>query len=1241
MKVKYIFLELKKSKNKALIGLFFTFLTVSIFLINAGYYSSDEYDSFVQDRIEQISKNADDVIFEIKANIKSDNENILDFQALLNESIYPVYIYKKGVLSFWSDNNLKLKYLEDKLYSYFVEDVIQKDDSFYYVRKSNIMVYNQDYEIFVIIPLVIQRDNVTSLIPNYVNEFVFGTKEMPRLAKFNITTNYKSIYTKLNKFLFALDVSQNRSVELIPWSYFVMSIIIGVLFLLSALSTFVTNYINRGYSIFPMLTIFILGVISLHAIVADVLSSNIIKYEYNILDKIDDSVLSQWDSLGIIFLDILFAILIFRWLSRNFTSLFSIKSIYLLDKKYKIAISVVLIVSFFFIVAGFEEIFIHVSAKAGDLSLKFSLLDITVPEIFAQVIIISGFILMGLIAHLFFKLICWALDFYSKSLAMLISIVIIFGFQLGYDTFNILLINIIAIFVGITLLLDTPKYLSIGKFPAVMYLMSLIVFFSLLGAFITENLQIRNDEVFKQKFASKLTENDALLRAYLQETINGVKNDNQIIDAMAFLNKGRAAIATKSIKNDLTEWFGNRFDVKINISFDNGQTLNNENSYQQLKDNFYEKQKPKYGLNSKMNLQQGTFSYLCDIPIVDRFEKTDTLGFCLIALYPKSLTGKSFKSTILDEDFDINFRQEEYSYAIFYRQELIFSSGDYNYSNSFLKETYSKDRENLVSSVEYKGYEHLMLPGSNNRIVVISSKRFAFIDYFKSFSAYFTVLIILIFTIFNMVNYYRNPNEYRRSFSTKVQLYLNAAIFLPLLILAFVMGSVMVNSTKNDVQRQYLEKGQTVASNLFQDNEINKLYSNDDNLKLDVLIDELSNVMQADIRFYNRRGKLKAASDIEIFDENLLSKEINPKAYIAIMQNKQTRLVLKERIGNLEYNTSYIGIKAFNTGRVMGVVSIPFFKSLHKFDDRSIEVITTIMMIFSILFLTLLPIVHYAALSLLNPIKLIIPELNRITLSKKNEPITYTANDEFGQLVGEYNKMLAKLEESKKELDRSQRESAWRDVAKQVAHEIKNPLTPMKLYLQQLERVAKSDENPKLMKATKMLINQVDTLSGIVTSFSSFATMPVPKRETFNISKVIRENIMLLSSKTDIHFSDTQIGHDVMVEGDEKLTARILNNLMLNGIQAAKDDVPSKIIVDLYENGEKAIVTIIDNGMGIPEDVQNKVFVPNFTTKETGSGIGLAVAKRGVEQMGGSIWFETKELEGSSFFVEFLMTEIE
>jgi nitrogen fixation/metabolism regulation signal transduction histidine kinase len=246
-------------------------------------------------------------------------------------------------------------------------------------------------------------------------------------------------------------------------------------------------------------------------------------------------------------------------------------------------------------------------------------------------------------------------------------------------------------------------------------------------------------------------------------------------------------------------------------------------------------------------------------------------------------------------------------------------------------------------------------------------------------------------------------------------------------------------------------------------------------------------------------------------------------------------------------------------------------------------------------------------------------------------------------LVREYNAMLTKLEASKRELAAQEKEAAWREMARQVAHEIKNPLTPMKLSLQFLQK-AITERRPNaeelIGRISQTLITQIDVLSDIATSFSTFTNLPAMRPERLDVAAVLRRCTALhqpdaADGALELHLpADAETGR-YMVFADENLLVRTFNNLLINARQAVPAGREPHIDVSLAPaNGSRVRVAIRDNGAGIPDEVREKVFVPNFTTKETGSGIGLAVAKRGIESAGGKIWFETEVGEGTDFFIE-------
>ena len=248
------------------------------------------------------------------------------------------------------------------------------------------------------------------------------------------------------------------------------------------------------------------------------------------------------------------------------------------------------------------------------------------------------------------------------------------------------------------------------------------------------------------------------------------------------------------------------------------------------------------------------------------------------------------------------------------------------------------------------------------------------------------------------------------------------------------------------------------------------------------------------------------------------------------------------------------------------------------------------------------------------------------------------ADDEIGTLIDEYNRMIKKLEDSAELLAQSERDAAWREMAKQVAHEIKNPLTPMKLSIQYLTHAYQSnpqDIEPLLKRVSGTLIEQIDNLAQIATEFSSFAKMPRAKNSSFVINQLVNNVHELFSkgeAKADLSLSLPE--EEFIIFADKNQLMRVLNNLIKNAVQAIPDNRKGVIKVSLFREDKIAIIKVSDNGSGIPNDMLDKVFVPNFTTKSSGTGIGLAISKNIIEAISGQIYFKTELGSGTDFYVE-------
>jgi nitrogen fixation/metabolism regulation signal transduction histidine kinase len=272
------------------------------------------------------------------------------------------------------------------------------------------------------------------------------------------------------------------------------------------------------------------------------------------------------------------------------------------------------------------------------------------------------------------------------------------------------------------------------------------------------------------------------------------------------------------------------------------------------------------------------------------------------------------------------------------------------------------------------------------------------------------------------------------------------------------------------------------------------------------------------------------------------------------------------------------------------------------------------------------------------PLSLIREKLKSIQLGKKNEPINYLSNDEIGELVKEYNHKVEELAISAELLAKSERESAWREMAKQVAHEIKNPLTPMKLNIQYLQR-AKAEKmenyNEFFDKVTRNLIEQIDTLSDIATEFSNFAQLPNTKNEKFDLALVLSNLCDLFEPTNNLEFRfNFPLSGIVIINSNKEQLTRAFLNLIKNSIQSIPPEQKGEINIGIKLTLKTAIVNITDNGSGISTEVQEHLFEPNFTTKTSGMGLGLSIAKNIINTCKGEIWYETSFGIGTSFFIE-------
>ena len=318
-----------------------------------------------------------------------------------------------------------------------------------------------------------------------------------------------------------------------------------------------------------------------------------------------------------------------------------------------------------------------------------------------------------------------------------------------------------------------------------------------------------------------------------------------------------------------------------------------------------------------------------------------------------------------------------------------------------------------------------------------------------------------------------------------------------------------------------------------------------------------------------------------------------------------------------------------------GILNIPYDSTTLNDVNKEIRTeVLVLLKIYSFLFL----IAGLVAVFLLNqitkPLKIVTQKLKNVEISKKNEPIFWPVNDELGMLIRQYNKLIEELKDKADKLAKSERQSAWKKMARQIAHEIKNPLTPMRLSVQHFSKTIKTNDDvalKKLNEFTSTMLQQIDTMSAVASSFSNFASLTKEFLEKFRLEEEV-EKIVELYKKDGVVLINKP--NNCFVKIDKTHLTRILNNLIQNAIQSISNK--EKIIVNLNIVDDKDFwcISVADNGSGISEENREKIFEPNFTTKNSGMGLGLAMVKNIVNDFNGSIRFVTELGRGTTFFIQ-------
>ncbi len=770
----------------------------------------------------------------------------------------------------------------------------------------------------------------------------------------------------------------------------------------------------------------------------------------------------------------------------------------------------------------------------------------------------------------------------------------------------------------------------------IIYFVSLYTFFSLL--IIQGNNNARRQQVQKLMAITLYSEHDSAAEVFLKELQGAISVDSII---PAFLEANAYQALEEYINRNYFTGYFKKYDSWVSVCQGNDSIFIQPDDQLVPCFPFFEQLIEESGTEIPgtnfyyMDNMNGRISYFgrLNYPLPNQ-----PLGQSVfIELKSKLLPeGVGFPELLLDKSLQEPQRYKYFSYAKYYKNELVHLDGDYQYNYYINTYDLGDPKEEQVRE-SWDGYDHFIYKLGNDNYIIVSMKSFGFLDYLISFPylfVFYFVFILLIVLIGN-TNYRTQALVYDLKF--RIQASIIAIVLFSLLLVA--SGTIYYNL------REYSNKHQ------FDLNEKMKSISEEINLRLKTVdtftpeildwlwqdLGELSNIFRTDINIYGFKGELIASSRPEVFNRGILSTRMNAKAFYELTENYQISIIQPEQIGNLSFLSIYEPI-INDRGEYLGFINLPYFTR----GDELRQEVTTFIVAFINLYVLLFFISVVVALLLANritrPLTLIREKLKGMQFYTKNEQISYTADDEIGALVKEYNRKVEELADSAEMLAQTQREMAWREMAKQIAHEIKNPLTPMKLHIQHLQRAksANSDQFEDIFnRVTRTLIEQIDTLSGIATEFSNFAKMPNARNEIFDLGIRLEHVCALFETSKQV---SVQLKHpvpeDVFVFADPEQISRAIINLIKNAIQSIPADIDGEVKVVLESNESHATVMIHDNGSGISNEIRKRLFQPNFTTKTSGMGLGLAIVKKIVESSNGKIWFDTELGEGSTFYIQ-------
>ncbi len=771
---------------------------------------------------------------------------------------------------------------------------------------------------------------------------------------------------------------------------------------------------------------------------------------------------------------------------------------------------------------------------------------------------------------------------------------------------------------------------------------------SLAAILLVENNKVEWEK--RKRMAEKLSEQTDPSNEYLMSiAIQYLDNDFLSSNFSRFNDPGTGKNFRDSIITENYSGYLNKYDTRLYVfdAKDNGVSNDDPTTYESL--NII------LTVSSKRTNVPDLFYYETGFDkfnyITRRFV-TDSLGKKQGSFFIVS-NPKQYSSDALFPELFKQFKENDpensplYSNAIYINNQLFSQPGKYPFPIWLTPEEIPGEE---VMKKKNGDFDELWYRAGTGKVVVIARKRDTMIEAITLFSYIFCAFLFLVALVQFLSILLRTVYQwkgFRKIFQLNIRTQVHSTIIFISVFSFLIIGAATISffiSRYNRNNSDKLSRTMKIMVNEMQKkisdhstfDDVVKLYDTVANYDLQKLVEEVSDIHGVDVNVYGLTGDLYVTSEANVYNKGVLSKKIDPTAYYHLSRMRQVQHAQEEKIGRLSYLSIYAPVRD-EKGVVYEYINIPYFTSQQELNQEISNFLVTIINLNAFIFLLAGLIALLITNRITSSFSIISDKMKEVNLGRMNEAIDWNRDDEIGELVKEYNKMVAKLGESATALAKSEREGAWREMARQVAHEIKNPLTPMKLNLQYLQKAIRNNQ-PNVQELTSnvasTLVEQIDHLSKIAADFSQFANIGNTHVELFDLHEVISSLKDLYRPNDKVELNWQPVEQAAIVNADKTQMNRLFTNLIANAVEACHGNPGCRVNITEKIIEDKFVISIQDNGEGIAPEMQSHIFVPNFTTKSSGTGLGLAMCMSIVDQAKGRIWFETEQHKGTTFYVE-------